>query len=71
MAVVQIVDFKTDRGAEGLSQQQLDEYSLKHRGQLDAYRRSASQMYRIDPGLVEVVLVYTRGGGVVYLGFDD
>lgn len=68
---VQIVDFKTDRAAEGMNQQQLDEYSQKHRGQLDAYRRSASQMYRIDPGLVEVVLVYTRGGGVVYLGFDD
>lgn len=67
---VQIVDYKTDRSAQGLDASQLKDHAEKHRIQMDAYRRAVAQMYTLALDRVESVLVFTRCPGIVNLTTD-
>tara|TARA_R110000737_G_scaffold2923_12_gene9460 strand:+ start:69102 stop:72353 length:3252 start_codon:yes stop_codon:yes gene_type:complete len=64
---VHIVDYKTDRGAKGLSDSALIEFANKHKPQMDIYRQAAAKMYHIDESAVRVSLVFTSAPGVVDL----
>jgi len=64
---VQIVDYKTDRGAQGLDATQLAEYAAKHQPQMNTYRQAVAAMYGLDETAIEIALVFTASPGVVYL----
>jgi len=64
---VQIVDYKTDRGAKRLGQSQLTEFASKHHPQMNAYRQAVASMYNLDNDAIEVVLIFTAAPGVVRL----
>lgn len=64
---VHIVDYKTDRGAKGLSNTALTEFANKHKPQMVIYRQAAAKMYHIDETAVRVSLVFTSTPGVVDL----
>ncbi len=68
VVAAQIVDIKTDRAVTGMNVHELQQYTQKHRAQMDLYRRCLAQMYRLEPEQVEAVLVYTACPGAVALG---
>jgi len=63
----QIIDYKTDRGAQGLNATELTEFAQKHHPQMNAYRQAVVSMYALDESAVEVTLIFTAAPGVVYL----
>jgi len=61
---VEVVDFKTDAAAAGLSANELGQHAERHTAQMHAYRRAAARLYSLEPADVTVTLVFTAGPSV-------
>ncbi len=63
----QIVDYKTDRDAQGLDADRLAELATKHQPQMNAYRQAVAAMYGLDESAIQVTLIFTAAPGLVNL----
>lgn len=61
---IQLVDYKTDADAPELADDALIE---RHGPQLELYRQALCELYRVDPSIVECVLVFTARPGTIKL----
>ncbi|MDR2762690.1 MAG: UvrD-helicase domain-containing protein [Planctomycetaceae bacterium] len=63
---IEVLDFKTDRmGSEKTEENFLESRREFHEEQMKAYRKGVAKLYRVDPSIITVTLIFTSVGRAI------